>query len=758
MPFFEFAWLIPVLPLVAFLLISLVPAIGRSRSASYTTAIALLAGSTILAWGVLFQAWFGGGFPQGEANPAHEAARAAITVASAQLPDGAISLPAAEEGEAHGVEFAGFGKYYRQSFAWAPAGNTYFELGYRLDAPVALMLAMVTLAALCIHIFSVGYMAHDEYPAGHQRQSRFFSYIALFTASMLGMTLSDNLLLFFICWELMGLCSFLLIGFWYFKPSAREAAKKAFITTRIGDVGMMIGMVYLYNVSGSLTFGTEPGQIFNAETISAMASSTVPVIGASVATTIALLLFMGTVGKSAQFPLHVWLPDAMEGPTPVSALIHAATMVAAGVFLVLRTYPIFVASETARQVVAFVGAFTALFAALIAVAQYDIKRILAFSTLSQLGFMVAALGIGAWVASLFHLLTHAFFKALLFLGSGSVIHGMEETVGHDPEKAQDIRNMGNIRKFMPVTFWTYIAGYLALVGFPGFAGFWSKDEIVGDAFVNEHYVVYGVLTAAAFLTAFYMTRQIVVVFFGKFKGYDPRRSDTEHSEPVAVAGHGHDDHGDHGHDDHGHAHTAHDPHESPRSMTGPLVVLSLFAVLAGFVNAGLLGIHALSDFLGQPAPALNPLVPAIAVAVAFAGMGLGFLVYRNAYQRSTDRDPLAGALGPIWTALENKFGFDWLYQKSFIAATYGLGKVLSWIDRNIVDRIVNWTGLGTLFVGRMNFIVDDFTLNTGTDALGEGTVVVGDGLRQSITGKIQDYGAYIFGGVVVVALIYLYAF
>ncbi|HYF61347.1 MAG TPA: NADH-quinone oxidoreductase subunit L, partial [Herpetosiphonaceae bacterium] len=725
MPFFDIAWLIPLLPLAAFALITLVPAIGRSRKASYSTAIGLLAISTIIAWGALFQAATTDGHFPTAPEPAEE------VVQPGHSAEGAATEGGTAEGGEHaaaaheGPHFAGFGNFYARSFAWAPDGDTTFNIGYRLDAPVILMLAMVTLAALCIHIFSVGYMAHDEYPAGHQRQSRFFSYIALFTASMLGMTLADNLLLFFICWELMGLCSFLLIGFWYFKPSAREAAKKAFITTRIGDVFLMLGMLYVYNASGSLTFGSAPGQMFNPAFLTGIAGADSLIPGMTVATVMALLLFMGTVGKSAQFPLHVWLPDAMEGPTPVSALIHAATMVAAGVFLVIRTYPIFVASGVALNVVAFVGAFTALFAALIAVAQYDIKRILAFSTLSQLGFMVAALGIGAWVAALFHLLTHAFFKALLFLGSGSVIHGMEATVGHDPEKAQDIRNMGNIRRYMPVTFLPYMAGYLALVGFPLTAGFWSKDEIIADAFHNNHMVVYGVLTAAAFLTAFYMTRQIVVVFYGAFRGFDPRRSDTVHSEPVAVTGpehHGHDDHG-HGHDDHGHhAHEAHDPHESPRSMTGPLLVLSVFALFGGLVNAGPLGIHWLSDFL-QPklaAPEFDFVVAGIATAIAFAGIVLGFVIYGRAFRTSMDRDPLAGALGPIWRLLENRFYIDEIYDRTFIALTYGAGKVLSWIDRHVVDRVVNLTGLGTLLLGRINFIIDDFSLNTVTDDIGEG--------------------------------------
>ncbi|MBP8251143.1 MAG: NADH-quinone oxidoreductase subunit L [Herpetosiphon sp.] len=765
MPFFDLAWLIPLLPLLAFALISLVPAIGRSRQASYTTALVLLGISTIIAWGALFQGVSEFSHSSGEGHSAVSSFIASSTPSSAETPVLAA--------EAEAESYADFGDVYQRSFVWAPDGVSAFRMGYRLDGATLLMLAMVTLAAWCIHLFSVGYMAHDEYPAGTQRQSRFFSYIALFTASMLGMTLADNLLLFFICWELMGLCSFLLIGFFYFKPSAREAAKKAFITTRIGDVGMMLGMMYIYNATGSLTFGTEPGQMYNAQFLDGIKAATSLIPGVTVATVMAFLIFMGTIGKSAQFPLHVWLPDAMEGPTPVSALIHAATMVAAGVFLVVRTFPIFQASDL-LPFVAFIGAFTALFAALIAVAQYDIKRILAFSTLSQLGFMVASLGIGAWVAALFHLLTHAFFKALLFLGSGSVIHGMEATVGHNPDQAQDIRNMGAMRKFMPLTFLTYIAGYLALVGVAPFAGFWSKDEILLDAYHHEHLIVYGVLSFAAFLTAFYMTRQIMVVFFGKFRGYEPRAvSHANHSEAVAVNphdahsnapdAHGHVDHGHDAHDDHHHAHTAHDPHESPRSMTIPLMILALFAVGAGFANAPLIGIHWLADFVSAIKLPEIPtdtkyFVAGVATVIGLVGMFLGYLVYRNAFRTANERDPLAKWLGPIWTLLENKFYVDEIYDKTIIAWTYGMGWVMNWIDRHIVDRVVNLTGLATLFLGRMNFIIDDFSLNTVTDDIGEGTIMVGDGVRQSATGKIQDYGAYIFGGVVLVALIYMYAF
>ncbi|MFL5801129.1 MAG: NADH-quinone oxidoreductase subunit L, partial [Roseiflexaceae bacterium] len=415
--FLQSAWLIPLFPLLAFAIITLTP-IRLSKAASGWLAILLMVAATVVALGVGLEV----------AQGVHVG------------PDGAVEVLASGEHTAEGQGFSFPAANITQMFRWAPAGgDASFTMGYAIDPAAAAMLVMVTIASTCIHLFSLGYMANDE------RQSRFFSFISLFTAAMLLMVMASNLLLFFMAWELMGLCSYFLIGFWYDKVYAdprqitpRQAAIKAFITTRVGDVLFMVGLAFLWTQAGSLDFGTGQGQIFNPEFLRRIAE-TPTALGISVATGIALLLFAGTVGKSAQFPLHVWLPDAMEGPTPVSALIHAATMVAAGVFLVGRTYPIFVASG-ALPVVATIGSITALGAALIAVGQFDIKRILAYSTLSQLGFMVAALGIGGWVAGIFHLLTHAFFKALLFLGSGSVIHGMEATVGHDSNTSQDIRN------------------------------------------------------------------------------------------------------------------------------------------------------------------------------------------------------------------------------------------------------------------------------------------------------------------------------
>ncbi|MCQ3937820.1 MAG: NADH-quinone oxidoreductase subunit L, partial [Chloroflexi bacterium] len=385
--------------------------------------------------------------------------------------------------------------------------------------------------------------------------SRFFAFLGLFAFGMYVLVVSDNLLTLFVGWEIMGLCSYLLIGFWYGKPSARDAAVKAFMTTRIGDVFMLIGIAFLYSATGTLSFR----EIFTETTLHTLASVQTGLFGLSAAGLIAVLLFIGTVGKSAQWPLHVWLPDAMEGPTPVSAMIHAATMVSAGVYAVLRMFPLLTAGYEGHgltpemTVVAFIGTFTAIFAATIAVAQNDIKRVLAYSTISQLGFMIAALGIGAYVAAAFHLITHAFFKALLFLGSGSVIHGMEHGVLHtgnhnvDP---QDMFNMGGLRRKMPITFWTFLIGGFALSGFPLVtAGFWSKDEILADAWGHGHYVVFGTLALAAFLTAFYTMRQITLTFLG-----EPRTKEAEHAQ------------------------------ETPWTMTVPLMVLAVFAVGYGWVG------------------------------------------------------------------------------------------------------------------------------------------------------------------------------
>src|SRR6187551_2385959 len=418
-----------------------------------------------------------------------------------------------------------------QNFTWFTFGEQVLRIGFVLDPLAAAMLVMITLVSLCIFVFSIGYMATD------QNFTRFFAYLSFFSAAMLGVVIANSLLLLFVCWELVGLASYLLIGFWIHKPSAAAAAKKAFITTRIGDIGFFLGMLWLYGRSGTLLF-YDGGN-------GALEHSGLLSLGAS-ATFIALLIFCGAVGKSGQFPLHVWLPDAMEGPTPVSALIHAATMVAAGVFLVARVYPLFSLGamngvSSSLTVVVWIGVTTALMAALIAIAQADIKRILAYSTVSQLGLMMVSLGVGGVAAGIMHLLAHGFFKALLFLGSGSVIHSCH----HE----QDIRKMGGLRRMMPMTFITYAIRMMALSGVPFFfSGAWTKEEILhSTAHWSSSSLPHYLMMVGVVLTALYMTRQMIYVFFG-----------TERESSKGA-------------------------HESPEVMTTPLFVLAVFAIALSVV-------------------------------------------------------------------------------------------------------------------------------------------------------------------------------
>src|SRR5213595_3621079 len=480
-----------------------------------------------------------------------------------------------------------------QNFTWFNFGDQVLRLGVVLDPLAAAMLVMTTFVGLLIFVFSKGYMAGDK------DFTRFFAYLSFFSAAMLGVVIANSLLLLFVCWELVGLASYLLIGFWIHKTSAAAAAKKAFITTRIGDLGFFLGMVWLYRSTGTLLFYDNGKGCLEAAGLLAIGSS---------ATFIALLIFSGAVGKSGQFPLHVWLPDAMEGPTPVSALIHAATMVAAGVFLVARVYPLMSGSPesapsptTALQVITWIGAITAVFAASIAVAQTDIKRILAYSTVSQLGYMMMGLGVGGIAAGMFHLITHAFFKALLFLGAGSVIHGCHEE--------QDICRMGGLRKHMPVTFATYAIGMMALSGFPLlFSGFWSKDEVLHAAWLWQPSKVPFILgISGAFLTAFYMTRQVCYVFLGESRaGVSPASGNGKAEHVPGVA-----------------------PHESPRVMTVPLVILAAFSILLGFI--GTPAWPWFQSYLGaaHEEAAWSGLLTLmlISAVVVFAGLGVGGLIY-----------------------------------------------------------------------------------------------------------------------------------
>ncbi|KIL36656.1 hypothetical protein SD71_06510 [Cohnella kolymensis] len=527
---------------------------------------------------------------------------------------------------------------YIRQIDWLQVGEMTLTAGFEVTNLTSLMLVVVTLVSFLVNLYSQGYMREDD------RISTFFAYVALFTSSMLGLVLSDNLLTFYIFWELVGVCSFLLVGFWYQKPEAKAAAKKAFIVTRIGDLGLFIALLLL--------FWYMPGNALDFSSIHNVFGTQGGVIATGITTLIALLIFVGAVGKSGQFPLHVWLPDAMEGPTPISALIHAATMVAAGVFLVARTFPVFEASPAAMTTVAIVGAFTAIFAATIGIAQNDIKRILAYSTISQLGYMMLALGVGSVTAAMFHLFTHAFFKALLFLGAGSVIHSVH---------TQDIREMGGLGSRMKITAWTFGIGALALSGIPPFAGFWSKDAVLTEA-LNKSPILFIVGVVAAFFTALYMARLYFLVFAGK-----PRQD--------------------------GHA------HESPPVMTIPLIVLAVLSLFAGFVETPFNGWF--GEWLtGETADHHGSgLVMVVSVAVGLLGVYLGWLIY---VKGTISRDIVSSRMPGLVMVLERKYYIDELYHLIFVKPLYAAGKLLEAFDEYVVDGAVRLTGRAANALGRLN--------------------------------------------------------
>ena len=575
---------------------------------------------------------------------------------------------------ANGFQFSG-----ETSTNWLSIGGLQIDFGLKLDALSMMMLLVVTGVGGAIHIYSYGYMDEDS------SKSRFFAELSLFTFSMLGIVLANNFLMMFIAWELVGVSSYLLIGFWFEKPSAGDAAKKAFITNRLGDFGFLFGILMVWGLLGSLNFSTlQTSLVAN------------PVALGTSATIAGLLIFCGAMGKSAQFPLHVWLPDAMEGPTPVSALIHAATMVAAGVYMLCRT--LFLFNADSLHVIAYIGGFTSLLAALIAIQQNDIKRIIAYSTLSQLGYMVMAVGLFGPTPAMFHLTTHAFFKALLFLSAGSVIIGMH----HE----QEIWQMGNLRKKMPITFWTFLIGALALSGIPPFSGFYSKDSILAQALEQKNYLLFGVAVFVAALTVLYTFRLFFVVFFGK-----------EKSKAAAHA------------------------HESPLVMTLPLVALAVFAFIGGFIgisdkflkyylDAGLLRFtplpyETLNDASREHvtnSPFLNsllepfsnsPIAATIGILAAVIGFFLALSLYKNA-----STDPLPAKLGGLATAMKNKFYFDELYEATVIRAHDFLAAVADWIDRWILEGAI---------IG----------------AIRGGTDLTGRALRLAQTGNLQTY-AFLF--------------
>ncbi|MGE0056984.1 MAG: NADH-quinone oxidoreductase subunit L [Dehalococcoidia bacterium] len=540
---------------------------------------------------------------------------------------------------------------------WLHVGNVEIFVTPRIDGLSAIMLVVATSVSFLVQIYSMGYMKGDP------GEWRYFAYMSLFTMSMIGLVMFDSLLLIYVFWEMVGLSSYLLIGFWFNRPAAAAAAKKAFLVTRLGDIGFLLAILLIYTEGGT----------FNIPEIQELALT--GAIGGTTLTLFALGLFAGAAGKSAQVPLHVWLPDAMEGPTPVSALIHAATMVAAGVYLVARMFPVFHESPDAMAVVGAIGGITAITAALTALVMTDIKRVLAYSTISQLGYMMLALGSGAYVAAIFHLFTHAFFKALLFLGSGSVNHSTNTF---------DMRLMGGLRKTMPVTFWTFLIGTISLMGLFPFAGFWSKDEILSDTYKHEPYLFWIALVTAG-ITAFYMARVIFMTFFGEYRGGAPAEA------------HGG---GDAAHEDDAHGHGAaahHGPHESPALMTLPLLVLAVPAIIAGFANFDKdlehLLVGALPEGIEVEESVFRWNVAIVSTVIPLIGIALAYIIYQA---KAIPASGLQKVFKPLHALLENRYYLDVLYEKVIVGTVFmkGLGGALTEIDRLVVDGAVNGVGRG----------------------------------------------------------------
>ncbi|MFM1747553.1 MAG: hypothetical protein RLZZ188_1219 [Verrucomicrobiota bacterium] len=655
-------WLIPLLPLLTAGVTALLP--GTARKPAASMAIAALGVSFLLSCGAL--------------------------------------VTALRDPAAHAFH----------NFTWLEVGPGALRLGWLLDPLTALMCVMVTFVGLLIFIFSAGYLAEDA------NFKQFFCFLSLFAAAMLGLIVANSLLLLFVCWELVGLASYLLIGFWFHKPSAAAAAKKAFITTRIGDLGLLLGLLWLQDATGSLLLYDAGKGVLEAGPLAALTAQAT-VGGLAVSTAIGLLIFCGAVGKSGQFPLHVWLPDAMEGPTPVSALIHAATMVAAGVFLIARVYPLMAADLTlpgvplhALSVVATIGAITALLGAVIAVGQDDIKRILAFSTVSQLGYMMLALGVGSWVAAIFHLLTHAFFKALLFLGAGSVIHAAH----HE----QDIRRLGGLRTPLRVTFATFAIGMMALAGVPFlFSGFWSKEAILHAAHGwNVSQLPFLAGLAGVVLTAFYMTRLVAETFLGR-----PR------TDGAAKA------------------------HESPAVMTVPLILLAACAVLLGFLGTPWwpwLQRTLDPTFVSQPG---GFGLMALSIVLVALGLGAGWAIYtRPLRERASEADPLQRRNPRLFAALAARLGFDELYTATVGRLNAFTAALADALDRRVWDGAVRLlAGLG-VFTGLVTRETDENLLNSGFDSASGGLRAGGRAYSRAQTGDTHAYLRYLAIGFTLIAL------
>lgn len=595
-------------------------------------------------------------------------------------------------GGPQGAEFKG----YEKSVRWLTFGpkGFFIEAGFKVDGLSAVMLVIVCLVALLVHIYSTAYMKDDR------RFTFFYAVLSLFTASMLNLVLANNLLQMLVGWEGVGICSYLLIGHWWEEAANSNAAIKAFLTTRVGDVGFMFGIFVLFFAAQSFNIGVIGERIASGE------------IPTGVLTIAALLLFCGAVGKSAQFPLHVWLPDAMAGPTPVSALIHAATMVVAGVYLIARMFEVFFAAPAALAVVAVIGGITMLIAAALALIQNDLKKVLAYSTISQLGYMIAGLGVSAYTASVFHIWTHAWFKALLFLGAGSVIHAVH---------SNNMSDMGGLRKQMPVTSATFIIGGLALAAFPPFAGFFSKDELVTGAFnqalegSGPAMFVFIAMMVTAFMTACYVARMLALTFFGKPK-YDRK-----------------------------HVH----PHESPKAMIIPLMVLAVLAVTGGWVGVPG-GLNQFGKWVrfGEEEAMFNPMIAIASTGLAVAGFALGWAVFAMG---RTSIDMSAGPLGWVYRLLENKYYLDEIYYRGIVYPIRDrLSAAAYWTNQKMIDKVVNVAAGATVrFGGVMYRDVDQSIIDRFINGLAQFAGLVGSKLKFWQNGSVQRYAAALFLGITV---------
>ncbi|MBI5291907.1 MAG: NADH-quinone oxidoreductase subunit L [Chloroflexi bacterium] len=645
-----------------------------------------------------------------------------------------------------GLATTGFEPQVVKLADWIVIGQLSVPWAFQIDTLSVTMMLLVTGVGALIHVYAIGYMKGDE------RFHRFFVYLNLFIASMLVLVSGDNYLMLFVGWEGVGLCSYLLIGFWFDRGEGgvgnARAGRKAFVVNRVGDFGFVLAMFLIFWAAKSLTF-TDVFKFFEEHGAAV----------APLATAITLFMMLGAAGKSAQIPLFIWLPDAMAGPTPVSALIHAATMVTAGIYMIVRSNVIFSFAPASQMTVALIGAATAFVAGSIALGQFDIKRVLAYSTISQLGFMIAAAGMGAYVAAMFHLLTHAFFKALLFLSSGSVIHGMEHgrhalaaeghgggghgshtpipphAPAHDAPTfdAQDMRNMGNLRKHMPTTFWVYVIGSLALAGVVPFAGFWSKDEILTSAWTMgtwNGWVVFGLLLVAAFFTAFYMGRQVFMVFFG-----------SERTEPAKHA------------------------HESPKVMLYPLIALAVLSVVGGALNLPTFipGGEALGRWIEHTVE-VHPIefdggVALISTVVALFAIGLSYLVYGRR-PMTTMADPLEKSLGGLFTFLHGKWYVDELYQAVILRPFEDLSRFAAYaLDWDLWHNVVHDTVIGGGFRRLAGFtagFVDKGIVDRFFDGLGGFVRQAASYLRRLQTGYVRNYALAVLVGVLAILSLFFF--